>query len=61
VIGRDVISTGAASRPTRKWNCRLADRRRAGKYTGPASRAYLYYTDEFKTWVDGVSVDISAK
>jgi len=32
-----------------------------GKYTGPASRAYLYYTDEFKTWVDGVSVDISAK
>lgn len=32
-----------------------------GTYTGPASRAYLYYTDEHKTWVDGVRVEISAK
>ncbi len=29
-----------------------------GHYTGPASRAYLYYTDEDKKWVDGLSVDI---
>jgi alpha-2-macroglobulin-like protein len=29
-----------------------------GTYTAPASRAYLYYTDEFKHWVDGVSATI---
>ncbi len=32
-----------------------------GSYTGPASRAYLYYTDENKQWVDGVAVEIAAK
>lgn len=32
-----------------------------GTYTGPASRAYLYYTDEQKRWVDGMHVDIAAK
>ena len=32
-----------------------------GKYTGAASRAYLYYTDEFKQWMAGMSVTIAAK
>ncbi len=32
-----------------------------GTYTGPASRAYLYYTDENKQWVDGLAVEIAAK
>lgn len=32
-----------------------------GKYTGPASRAYLYYGDEHKAWVDGLAADIAAK
>ena len=32
-----------------------------GQYTAPASRAYLYYTDEFKHWVPGVSVTIDPK
>lgn len=32
-----------------------------GTYTGPASRAYLYYTDEYKHWVDGVKVEIEPK
>jgi uncharacterized protein YfaS (alpha-2-macroglobulin family) len=32
-----------------------------GSYTGPASRAYLYYTDEHKHWVDGLKVEISPK
>lgn len=32
-----------------------------GKYTGPASRAYLYYTDEDKHWVDGFAVEIAPK
>lgn len=29
-----------------------------GRYTGPASRTYLYYTDEFKQWVDPLHVVI---
>jgi hypothetical protein len=32
-----------------------------GKYTGPSSRAYLYYTDEFKQWTPGLSVTITPK
>jgi hypothetical protein len=32
-----------------------------GTYTGPASRAYLYYTDEFKTWVGGLKVAITPR
>lgn len=30
-----------------------------GTYTGPASRAYLYYTDEHKTWTEGVKIEIT--
>ena len=29
-----------------------------GDYTGPASRAYLYYTDEYKTWTEPLTVQI---
>jgi uncharacterized protein YfaS (alpha-2-macroglobulin family) len=32
-----------------------------GTYTAPASRAYLYYTDEHKTWTDGMKVEITPK
>ena len=32
-----------------------------GTYTGPASRAYLYYTDEHKIWHDGLTATISPK
>ena len=32
-----------------------------GQYTGPASRAYLYYTDEEKTWQPGLSVAIPGR
>jgi hypothetical protein len=32
-----------------------------GSYTGPASRAYLYYTDEHKQWVDGLAVEIAPR
>ncbi|MBZ0187506.1 MAG: hypothetical protein K8F91_14760, partial [Candidatus Obscuribacterales bacterium] len=32
-----------------------------GTYTGPASRTYLYYTDEHKQWVKGLQVAISVK
>jgi hypothetical protein len=30
-----------------------------GTYTAPASRGYLYYTDEHKSWVPGVRVEIA--
>ncbi|MFN2168146.1 MAG: hypothetical protein ACK2U9_18035, partial [Anaerolineae bacterium] len=30
-----------------------------GTYTAPASSAYLYYTDEHKTWVPPVKVTIT--
>ncbi|MDB4624670.1 MG2 domain-containing protein [Rubripirellula sp.] len=30
-----------------------------GTYTGPASRGYLYYTDEHKIWCDGLAAKIS--
>ena len=30
-----------------------------GTWTGPASRAYLYYTDEHKTWTPGARVTIT--
>jgi uncharacterized protein YfaS (alpha-2-macroglobulin family) len=32
-----------------------------GSYTGPASRAYLYYTDEFKNWAPGLKVSITPR
>jgi hypothetical protein len=32
-----------------------------GTYTGPASRAYLYYTDEHKQWTDGLKIEIVPK
>jgi len=32
-----------------------------GNYTGPASRAYLYYTDEHKVWVPGLKVVVTPK
>jgi hypothetical protein len=32
-----------------------------GKYTAPASRAYLYYTDEFKQWQPGMTATITPK
>jgi hypothetical protein len=32
-----------------------------GSYTGPASRAYLYYTPEQKKWAPGVKLDIAAR
>ncbi len=32
-----------------------------GTYEGPASRGYLYYTDEHKHWVDGLRLEITPK
>ncbi len=32
-----------------------------GRYTGPASRSYLYYGDEHKDWVPGLTCSIAAR
>jgi A-macroglobulin TED domain/Carboxypeptidase regulatory-like domain/Alpha-2-macroglobulin family/MG2 domain len=32
-----------------------------GSYTGPASRAYLYYTDEHKNWAPGLKVSVTPR
>jgi hypothetical protein len=32
-----------------------------GSYTGPASRAYLYYTDEDKVWLRPLAVTVAPK
>jgi len=32
-----------------------------GSYTGPASRAYLYYTDEYKNWAPGLKITITRR
>ncbi len=32
-----------------------------GEYTGPASRAYLYYNADFKHWIEPLKVHIAAK
>jgi len=32
-----------------------------GRYTAPASRAYLYYTDEYKAWNEPLAVTITPK
>ncbi len=32
-----------------------------GRYTGPASRGYLYYTDEYKHWTNPLKVTVTPK
>ena len=61
VIGRDVVLYWREMKPE-QWidlsiRCTAAV---PGTYTGPASRTYLYYTDEHKQWADGLSVTIEA-
>lgn len=32
-----------------------------GTYTGDASRAYLYYTDELKSWAPGLATTVTKR
>ena len=60
VIGRDVVLYWREMVP--EAQVQLPIRCTAavpGTYTGPASRAYLYYTDELKQWADGLVVNIT--
>ena len=62
VIGREVVLYWRDMQPNEKVEVPVSlIAAIPGKYKAPASRAYLYYTDENKTWVDGLEVEIAAK
>ena len=62
VLGREVVLYWRGLKPEAKVqlpiSCVAAI---PGTYTAPAGRAYLYYTDEHKTWTPGLKLTISAK
>lgn len=62
VLGRDVVLYWRALKPEERVELPISLIAAVpGTYTGPASRAYLYYTDEHKQWVEGMKVEIRAK
>jgi len=62
IRGREVICylRGMTIKEERKFKIDVIARI-PGRFTGPASRAYLYYTDEFKKWISGMKCVITAK
>jgi uncharacterized protein YfaS (alpha-2-macroglobulin family) len=62
VIGREVVLYWRYIKPNDKFDLPLSLVAAVpGNYTGPASRAYLYYTDEFKNWAPGLKVSITPR
>jgi hypothetical protein len=62
VVGRDVVLYWRELKPEQRVSFPLSLVAVVpGSYTGPASRAYLYYTDEFKTWVDATKVVVTPR
>ncbi|WP_224364821.1 MG2 domain-containing protein [Hyalangium versicolor] len=62
VIGRDVVLYWRGLEPRKKIDVPLSLIAAVpGTYTGPASRAYLYYADDHKTWINGLKVSIAPK
>ncbi len=62
VLGRDVVLYWRALKPEERVELPISLIAAVpGTYTSPASRAYLYYTDEHKHWVEGMKVEIRAK
>ncbi|RKH20556.1 A-macroglobulin complement component [Corallococcus sp. CA047B] len=62
VLGRDVVLYWRGMEPNKRIDVPLSLVAAVpGTYTGPASRAYLYYADEHKTWSEGVKVSIAPK
>jgi alpha-2-macroglobulin-like protein len=62
VIGREVILYWRYLKPDARFDIPLSLVAAVpGTYTGPASRAYLYYTDEYKNWAPGLNVSISPR
>jgi hypothetical protein len=62
VLGRDVVLYWRGMEPRKRIDVPLSLVAAVpGTYTGPASRAYLYYADEHKVWSEGVKVSIAPK
>jgi len=62
VLGRDVVLYWRGMEPRKRIDVPLSLVAAVpGTYTGPASRAYLYYADEHKIWSEGVKVSIAPK
>lgn len=62
VRGREVILYWRQLQPKQKVELPLSLVAAVpGTYTAPASRAYLYYTDEYKCWRPGLSVEIAPR
>jgi len=60
VIGREVVLYWRGMEPGAKTEIPVSLLAAVpGDYTAPASRAYLYYTDEFKSWVEGARVSVA--
>jgi hypothetical protein len=62
VLGREVVLYWRFLKANDKFDIPLSVVAAVpGTYTGPASRAYLYYTDEFKNWAPGLRVNIDPR
>ncbi|MDP2959667.1 MAG: hypothetical protein Q8N53_24905, partial [Longimicrobiales bacterium] len=60
VLGRNLVLYWRALEPGQKVKVPISlVAAIPGDYTGPASRAYRYYTDEQKVWVDPLRVTIT--
>ncbi len=62
VLGREIVLYWRGMEPNAKLRVPLSLIAAVpGVYTGPASRAYLYYGDEDKVWVEGLKAEITPK
>jgi hypothetical protein len=62
VLGREVVLYWRAMKAEERVDLPISlTAAIPGTYTGPASRAYLYYMDEHKHWIDGLEVRIDPK
>lgn len=62
VLGRDVVLYWRGMTPKQQVRVPVSLVAAVpGTYVGPASRAYLYYGNEHKVWVDGLEADVVAK
>jgi hypothetical protein len=62
VVGRSVILYWRALKADQSYSIPLSlTATIPGTYSAPASRSYLYYTDEYKAWVPGCKVKITGR
>jgi hypothetical protein len=62
VLGRDLVLYWRAMQANEKIDLPISlTAAIPGQYTAPASRAYLYYTDEDKVWTSGLVAEITPR